>query len=83
MVAGEGLRIAGGLAGIGLIVGTFIAIAMRAERKMRAEIGAWPQDESELSAEALIPEYAAARQRCGCAACQRRPQEPCSDFDGD
>jgi hypothetical protein len=74
MAVGEGLRIAGGLAGMAAMVGAFVVVAVRSTRKVDAAIASWPEDERDLAAEAYAPEYAAATRPC-------RANEPCSDFD--
>jgi hypothetical protein len=95
MVSGEGIslfQVAGAALVVGAGLAAFVWFMDQLEQNIQGTLTIGPLDTppaltADGMAEALVPEYAAARRRpigdeCGCRAC-RRPTEPCSDFDGD
>ena len=92
MSVGEGILLVLGAIS-GTIVMTVVAVAfltwflalMRAHAEQEAHVAYG----GAVEGEAYVPELAAAvrppayRGPCRCRGCAMRPQEPCSDFDGD
>lgn len=81
------MRLLAALGGIVALLWLFVLVIDWLEKEWTAMIADWPS-EPKLAAEAVIPELAAARAprmdgSCSCRACRHRPQEPCSDYDGD
>jgi hypothetical protein len=93
MDAGEGLRVAGAGVGLGLLCilfGEGMAWVDREWSKMANVASDRSPSDPDASAEAIVPELAAANRppalyqgKCRCRACRKRPTEPCSDFSGE
>jgi hypothetical protein len=92
MQPGEGMLVIAGAMVLGLAGFAFV----RGAQKLSAQWANAVDDTfgETARAEALVPEFAAARfgqqrdapdygGRCRCIACRTRPLEPCSDYDGD
>jgi hypothetical protein len=87
MALGEGNGLIAAAVAVAGACGLIAWLVPAIVRDWEQRIASWPSDEDDR-AEAMVPEFAAARSaprysgRCRCTACRTRPTEPCSDFDG-